>query len=447
MVPGGKTIEFHVVTVLLSFLLALAPGDLTREAMREDLETLARDVRAQWSYLEDKREHYGIDLDLLVSAEIAALPESATPAEFDQRLQRLVAALSDGHASVRYEESPPQPPARRWPFTLRETAEGLALERCLTEEGPAVGDLLRAADGRPAEELLLAAQAQSFGSTQGMRRLIALERMRGCDATALAFEFEGADGTRTTWDLPTLDRGDARLALPSEERWSFELLAPGVVRLRIASFGVPDWSRWMEADQAGRDAMLVDVKASIDELMTRLAALQPNALVLDVRGNGGGTDWLGIHFAERLLPEPFVYFKLSAALEGVWSEPFGNTYGAAKDLKRVVVPTFALIDTECFSTTDNFLRVLDVLHPDLTTIGRPTGAGTGAPRVVSTLPHSGARVTLCTQRVYGPDDRLIEGRGTVPDVPVAWSCADLREGRDPDLEAALDLLRKRGLAP
>jgi C-terminal processing protease CtpA/Prc len=88
-----------------------------------------------------------------------------------------------------------------------------------------------------------------------------------------------------------------------------------------------------------------------------------------------------------------------------------------------------------------------VLHPDLTTIGRPTGAGTGAPRVVSTLPHSGARVTLCTQRVYGPDDRLIEGRGTVPDVPVAWSCADLREGRDPDLEAALDLLRKRGLAP
>lgn len=428
----------------LALALALLPQDLTRDAMRSDLETLQREVSANWSYLEDKYQHFGIDLQALVEAEIAALPESAAHAEFALLLQRLVAALGDGHGGVRFEV--PQPfPRRRWPLALRETAEGLAVERCVAADGPAVGDLWRAADGRPAEELWRAAQALTMASTPGMRRAQSVQRLQRCEATALAFEFEGPDGVRTSYDLATLEPGDTSLAPTIAAHWSLDELAPGVARLRLASFGMPDWEAWSAADQAGRDAMLVNVKAEIDTLFAGLAERAPKALVLDLRGNGGGTDWLGIHFAERLLPGPFVYFKLSALHEGHWTVPFGHTYGSDKELPRVVVPTVALIDAGCFSTTDNFLRALDVLHPDLSTIGRPTGAGTGAPRVVAELPHSGARVTLCTQRVYGPDDVLIEGRGTTPDRPIAWTSADLRAGRDPDLEAALALLGERGL--
>ena len=99
----------------------------------------------------------------------------------------------------------------------------------------------------------------------------------------------------------------------------------------------------------------------------------------------------------------------------------------------------ALIDAGCFSTTDNFLRALRDLHPAFTTVGRATGAGTGAPRAIATLTHSGARITLCTMRVLGPRSGLIEGRGTQPDVPVTWTRADVIAGRDPDLEAALRL--------
>lgn len=428
----------------LLLLLSLLPQELTRDQMREDLEVLARDVRGQWSYLEDKREHFGVDLDALVARATAALPESATRAEFDGVLRRLVASLGDGHGGVRYEEELPGA-ARRWPFTLREVAEGLAVERSVGPDAPAPGTLLRAADGRPSEERIAAARESSIGSTPGMRLRVALERVRRTEKTAVAFEFEGPDGTRTTHDLATLPAGDARLAPPPEGAWHVEELAPGVARLRISSFAMPDWDAWMQADQATRDAMAVEVEAAADRMFTELQALAPRALVLDLRGNSGGTDTLGIHFAERLLPGPFVYFRLSAQLEGAWTEPHGYTYGEAEDLPRVVVPTVALIDAGCFSTTDNFLRALDVLHPDLTTVGRPTGAGTGAPRVVAELPHSGARITLCTQRVYAPDGTLTEGRGTTPDVPVAWSAADLREGRDPDVEAALTILRARDL--
>ncbi|HVS18291.1 MAG TPA: S41 family peptidase [Planctomycetota bacterium] len=428
----------------LLLALALVPQDLSREDMQLDLETVAREARAQWSYLDDKREHFGVDLEGLVAAAAASLPESATRAEFDRVLRRLVAALGDGHGSVQYETPLPRP-ARRWPFTLIETAEGLTVARSVGEGGPAPGDLLRAADARPADELWRAAQQLAIGSTPGMRRRVALERMRQSDATALAFEFEGADGARRTLDLATLEAGDPRVDPPAEGAWSFDELAPGVVRLRIASFAMPQWRAWLDADQTQRDAMQVEVKAAVDTLFVGLQALAPRALVLDLRGNAGGTDTLGIHFAERLLPEPFVYFRLSALREGQWSEPHGYTYGEAEDLPRVVVPTIALIDAGCFSTTDNFLRALDTLHPDFASVGRPTGAGTGAPRQIVELPHSRARITLCTQRVYGPDGTLIEGRGTTPDVPVAWSPVDLREGRDPDVEAALTLLRSRDL--
>jgi hypothetical protein len=432
------------ITALL-LVVALAPQDLSRGAMREDLELLSREVRAQWSYLDDKRENFGIDVEALVSAEQEALPASATREEFGVILQRLVAALSDGHGSVDY-ETPLAEPARRWPFTLVETAEGLAVARSVAEGEPAVGDLWREAGGRPAQELWHDAQALCFASTPGMRSRLALERLRRCDETALSFEFEGPGGELETLELATLEPGDTSLAPPDEPAWSLDEIAPGVARLRLSTFAMPDWRAWLQADQAARDAMQVAVKASIDGLFAGLAALAPRALVIDLRGNSGGTDSLGIHFAERLLPGAFVYFRLSSLREGEWSEPHGYTYGTVEDLPRVVVPTVALIDAECFSTTDNFLRALVVLHPDLTTVGRPTGGGTGAPRQLAELPHSGARITLCTQRVYAPDGRLTEGRGTTPDVPVAWSCADLREGRDPDLDAALALLRARGLA-
>lgn len=428
----------------LVLVLALPVGDLTREAMREDLAQLVSGATEQWSYLVDKREHFGVDLEGLARAEARALPASATRAEFALVLQRLVAALNDGHGGVRFD--PPLPaPARRWPFTLRETAEGLAVERCFVGDGPAVGDLLRTVDGVAVERLWTVQQASAIGSTPGMRRRQALRRLERCDSDSVAFEFDGPAGARAPQELKTLAADDARLATTPEPSWLLDELAPGVARLRIASFAMPDWQAWLAADQAGKDDMLVDVKAQVDALFVDLVARAPRALLLDLRDNGGGTDSLGIHFAERLLPDPFVYFRLSSFRDGAWSQPHGYTYGTAEDLARVVVPVLALIDEGCFSTTDNFLRALDALHPDLTTIGRPTGAGTGAPRVVAELAHSGARITLCTMLVYGPDDRLIEGRGTLPDVPVEWTSADLREGRDPDLEVARALMRERGL--
>jgi len=134
--------------------------------------------------------------------------------------------------------------------------------------------------------------------------------------------------------------------------------------------------------------------------------------------------------------ETFKFLQLSARRDGAWTEPFGYEYepvGTGTFQGRLI----ALTDERSFSTTDNFLRCMRDLHPRFTVVGRPSGAGTGAPATLATLKHSGARIKGCTMRVYGPLGALIEGRGTTPDTPVTWTRADVLAGRDPDLDAAL----------
>ena len=446
-----------MIALLLSLALQLAPPVqeaplLTRAQMRTDLLQLAADVRANWSYFDDHSEHFGVELDAWVAAAIERLPAGASPDEFEDLLRPIVADLQDGHARLEVPGSSPAPDLS-WPLTLVGVGEGLAVLRVAdglapTLEGqrvPRPGDLLLTADGRAAAQLLEAARLESFGSTPGMRERSALGRMRQTAARAVAFEFERPDGSRFNVDLATVDLDAPGLAAPPEPGWILDELQPGLARLRIASFAMPDWKAWLAAEQPAREAMTAEQASKIDALFADLAARAPRALVLDLRDNGGGTDSLGIEFARHLLPGEFVYFKLSAFVDGKWTAPHGYTHGSEAELVRVVCPTVALIDAGCFSTTDNFLRALDLNHPDLTTVGRPTGGGTGAPRVVSTLTHSGASLTLCTQRVLGPDDQLTEGRGTLPDVAVTWSRVDLVRGVEPGREVALELLRERGL--
>ena len=92
---------------------------------------------------------------------------------------------------------------------------------------------------------------------------------------------------------------------------------------------------------------------------------------------------------------------------------------------------------------DEFLNYLSVAAPKTVFVGRPNGAGAGAPRPLVTLPHSKMVVTFCIMQVWNLDDELIESRPLQPTVPVRWTPDDLRQGRDPDLEAALRHLARQ----
>ncbi len=441
-------------TLALAGLLLLAPPQeppsptrdpFQPDAMRADLTALEQGIRRDWSWLE-LREEQGLDLDQVFADARGQAAEPRTREEFARILRRVVAALRDGHAHVAMPDE--RWPTRRLPFTLVPVAEGIAVgavepdAAATAGEPPRVGDLVVRIGDRAVNDLVAALLPEVHASSPGMARRAALAQVPWTDAATVEVALRDDAGAERTTTLRTMAGvlpprdPDARAA-----NWALSWPSPDVALLRIASFSPPDWAAWARADPAERDRLLQDTFALIDQRMQQIAAAAPRAVILDLRGNGGGTDLLGIHLAKHLVPGRFTYFRLAAKRNWFgferWSSPSDHRYEAEKDMKVFRGPVLALIDPGCFSVTDNLLRCLDDAHPDFTTVGRPSGAGTGAPRQLEPLPHSQAVVTFCTMRVQGPAGRPIEGSGTVPDVPVTPTQADLIGGRDPDLQAAL----------
>jgi C-terminal processing protease CtpA/Prc len=423
-------------TLLLATLLA---AQLTPAELRTDLDALARDVPRAWSYWEDRTASGIVDPESWLDDARAACRTPRSRAEFALILRRAVADLCDGHAGLRVEGD--DVATRVLPFSIRETANGAAIVDSVipcADAGPELGDRLIAIDGEPVEEGLARELEVVFASTAPSRRRAAWRRLLRTGGETCTVTLLAPDGTRRELELHTVIPTSS-----DEPNWSLSWPRPDVARLRVRGFHVERWSEWLAAEHQDREGFLTETRETIARLFRELDERSPRALVLDVRGNGGGTDLLGIYLAEHLLEGTFRYFLLSSFLDGHWAEARGLPYGGRTDVAPYRGPVVALIDEGCFSTTDNLLRCLDDLHPDFTVVGRPSGGGTGAPRVVSTLPVSGAKITLCTQRVYGPLGKLTEGRGTQPDLPVAWTREDILAGRDPDLERALRVLDER----
>lgn len=207
--------------------------------------------------------------------------------------------------------------------------------------------------------------------------------------------------------------------------------------------------------------------AGLDDAMARFR--QTRGLVLDVRGNSGGSQdalrTLLPYFLEptapmrivnvaayRLpvnLPQPCTEGFLSLANRGlypvtaqIWSpeqrtqisrflSPFKPSWNlppgkfsdwhvmgisASSNPKafpytnRVIV----LMDAGCFSATDNFLGALQGL-PRVTLLGTPSGGGSG--RMTSyLLPNARLPLTVCQMASFRANGDLFDGHGVAPDV-------------------------------
>ncbi|MBN2004756.1 MAG: hypothetical protein JXA21_15470 [Anaerolineae bacterium] len=159
------------------------------------------------------------------------------------------------------------------------------------------------------------------------------------------------------------------------------------------------------------------------------------------RRNRQITSFISDPMAGRFLNRPFTYgrdhFRARLPQRG-WRahfdyrvKPRGLTYTG---------PLVLLIDTYNFSTAENFIVAL-VDSGRATTVGRPTGGGSGNP-ISFNLP-GGGQARFSTAAFRRNDGSLIEGMGIAPDHYVFWTVEDFCVGRDPDLAAAEQLLFDR----
>ena len=202
-------------------------------------------------------------------------------------------------------------------------------------------------------------------------------------------------------------------SLSTKPRQEVRVLAGGVVYLRFDAFDPAD-RRWLS-----------------DQLKTNRAA---SGVVIDLRRNpGGGTISLGItigEFFDRAV-DCGTFITRGGYRGGKSSWQMGSArYGGS-----VVV----LVDGATGSAAEIFAAVLQE-HGRATIVGRKT-AGAVLASWYHGLPDGG-ELQLSRQDYVTPKGRRLENEGVAPDVKVVRTVADVRAGRDVDLEAALRVLAK-----
>jgi C-terminal processing protease CtpA/Prc len=243
----------------------------------------------------------------------------------------------------------------------------------------------------------------------------------------------------------------------SRENLSLRYLTePDVAQIRIRGFGGQDYPQWIE-----------NTFKSLREKGTR-------ALILDLRGNGGGADMYGAMLVSYLTDKPFRYFdhikvktispsfkersdwradREGQLREGMEPNPAGGYLVTAKGHPGVAEQqpgkypflgkVFVLIDGGTFSTAADFCAVAHHLKR-ATFIGEETGGGyygnNSGVQTILTLPNSKARIRAPMfeywNAVPGYDGKR---RGTRPDYTVETKAANLLRGADEQLELALKL--------
>lgn len=289
------------------------------------------------------------------------------------------------------------------------------------------GDVIVAVNGQPIEAFYEEVARYISASTERYRRR-RLFYMWNRYLFPLQYTLTLDDGRTVAIDR----RGelvDPRLTLPTEGRW----LAPG----RIAYIRVPSWDKPRFQERA------LELLEEYEEA---------DGLVVDVRGNSGGST--PVDFISALMERPWYWWAESTpmdlALFSYFAERGRSGYGDFERphmgwpatvqepdsafLGRIVI----LVDEGCHSACEDFtMPFMD--NGRATIVGRTTAGSSGQPYTGSL--GDGMSVAVGAKREYFPDGSRFEGVGIEPDVRVEPTVADLRAGRDAELEAALEILQ------
>ena len=257
--------------------------------------------------------------------------------------------------------------------------------------------------------------------------------------------------------------------------WMFRVDNDGV-----ATLSMPSWVTFNDH---------WDWRGFIDRAFAELVARRATTLIVDLRGNEGGTsvgDVILAHLTDReIIPTQFRRYTRYRAIPGdlksyldTWDRSFddwgpavtpaptppgGGAAGffhltrpgddAAAGVIRPMSPrfggkVFVLVGADNSSATFEFALAVREQHLG-TLVGQPTGGNqrgiNGGAFYFLRLPNSGVEVDLPLIGLFPPDDR--PDAGLTPDIIVRVTSTDIAEGRDPEVAAVRKLVTRASGGP
>lgn len=202
---------------------------------------------------------------------------------------------------------------------------------------------------------------------------------------------------------------------------------------------------YLAVNEFGDDAGLKAFEQHLPEI------IRARGLIIDVRRNGGGSTNNGTAILSYLDKKPI---PLSAAVSmdyvpvyRAWNGPYVSwkPMGAPEPYsverkQHYEGPVAVLIGPRTFSAAEDFVVSFDSMKRG-TLLGEATGGSTGQPFVFD-LP-GGGKGWICSKNDTYPDGRVFVGKGILPAIVVKLTVDDVRHERDPVIDRAVELLRKR----
>jgi C-terminal processing protease CtpA/Prc len=343
---------------------------------------------------------------------LAAAAEAVDGATFTPVLERMVAALQDGHGYV----GGPQPRRSFLPLVVRFVGDDLVV---LASQHPNVvrGDVLQAIDGRSVASIVTDLQRTTSTATQGFaRHRIAQQIVQLATADPVGLQVRRRDGSVVDLSLP---RTGSYFSAPDHEKPANGAeVAPGIV--------------YFDLNGAANDTFTA--------MLPTLAAAK--GIVFDLRGYPGAAGVTMLH-----------HVVSAGATSARWIVP--HTIGPGPEQRQwqesdrwQIEPKTPhlggkiafLTDGRAISYAESVMGIVEAYR--LGEIVGSTTAGTNGNVNPFDLP-GGFTISWTGMRVLKHDGSRHHGVGIAPTVPVEPTVGGIAAGRDEVLEQAIAVLQQQ----
>jgi len=370
-----------------------------------------------------------INIDSLYLAYLPKIKETGNTNEYYQVLQEFCVHLQDGHTEIQFPEELRNLHNGKVPIQTRLVENKVIItniyDEALLAEGLKPGIEITHIDNletRKYVEKYIQPYWTSNSKHGRNRTVFEYALLRGPVDKNVRITCKMDDGSPQTVELPRLKY------IPME--WkpvSYKELEDNIGYVKINSFYA--------------DEIVVLFDSVFNHIQNN------DALIIDLRENGGGNGRVGWTILGYFTDTPFQIFNWKSRLyRPIWrawgrrEETYEKTnqYRYADHKKYYSNPIVLLTRSRTASMAENFCMGFKIMKRGKI-IGEPTAGTSGTPLIFS-LPGGGKGQVVTTRSTF-PDGTELIGKGVEPDIIVSPGIEDFKNGYDPILNKAITYLK------